>query len=445
MKLTESQQSAILLFMLHRFSFLAGMFRRDITSLPKIITLTITSFALYNFGWGFADPFFSLFLAEFADSYALIGALTTIFVATSALMMVPVGDLLDRVRHSLLINGAKGVVVIVATLYFIAGYTGSTSLLIVGLVLNGFTYAPIWAGTSATLRQYSSPKDAATSIGLFLTTRQLAWAMGLGFGLWVVANFPIYYIFIPTMVMPLVSIAFGRGQKEEHHEPLGKALRDIVFTDKLVMRFFREMKHFNLEVWWAFGTFMFAYLPSMLATIYIPLYAESLGFSLVQIGLLVMVMNVPFILSIFSAEIADHSERIRNVVIGMIIAAVSMGALALWNDQMWHIFVAGFFLVAGYSIVAPSLSSIITVLTPKEYSGTSTALLELVLQMAVVIFGPMVGLSIDVLNWEATFLIIGLLFVLVALSSWYAIRVFTRRNRLYHMNHPDSQHGPYVI
>lgn len=431
--------------MLHRFSALAGMFRSDITSLPKIITLTIASFALYNFGWGFADPFFSLFLAEFADSYALIGALSTVFVATSALMLVPVGDLLDRVRHSFLINGAKGVVVIVAVLYFTAGYTGSTPLLIVALVLNGFTYAPIWAGTSATLRQYSSSKDAATSIGLFLTTRQLAWTIGLGFGLWVVANFPIYYIFIPTMVMPLVSIAFGRGQKEDHHEPLGQALRDIIFTDKLVVRFFGEMRQFNIEMWWAFVTFLLAYVPWVVATIYIPLYAESLGFSLVQIGLLVMVMNVPFILSIISAEIADHSERIRNVVIGMLITAISMGALALWNDKMWHIFVAGFFLVAGYSIVAPSLSSIITVLTPKEQTGTSSALLELTLQMAVVIFGPIIGLSIDVFDWEITFLLFATVFVLVALMSAAAIVVFKKRNRLYHLNHPDSQHGPYVI
>jgi MFS family permease len=421
------------------------MMRGDIKRLPKIITLTVISFAFYNFGWGFADPFFSLFLAQFADSYALIGVLSTVFVATSAVFMIPVGDLLDRVRHSLLINGAKCVVVVVAVLYFLAGYFDSTPFLVIALVLNGFTYAPIWAGTSATLRQYSSTKDAAMSIGLFLTSRQLAWAVGLGFGLWVVANFPIYYIFIPSMVMPLVSVAFGRGQKEDHHEPLGQALRDIIIKDKLVVRFFREMKSFNVEMWWAFGTFMLAYLPSMLATIYIPLYAESLGFSLVHIGLLVMVMNVPFILSIFSAEIADHSERIRNVVIGMLIAAVSMGALALWNDQMWHLFVAGFFLVAGYSIVAPSLSSIITVLTPKEYSGTSTAMLELVLQMTVVFFGPVVGLSIDALDWETTFLLIGVLFVLVALSSLVASRVFARRNRLYHINHPDSNHGPYVI
>lgn len=418
--------------------------KRDMHQLPRLTVLTIISIAIYNFGWGFADPFFSLFLAEFSDSYALIGFFTTIFTAASLLLIIPVGGILDRVRHSTMMNFAKVLVSIVALCYFFAGYFLSTPLLIIALLLNGITYALIWPATIATIRDSSTGKNAALGLGLFFTFRQLAWAFGLFCSLFFIWHFPIYSIFIPTMITPLISILFSGKKEEKKGQGLKRAVHDLFVKDKIVLRFFTEMKQFNAQMWWAYITFMLLYVVYVVALIFIPLFAESIGFSMLHIGILVITMNIPFILSFFSAEIADHSGRMRLIIAGIFISSCGAFFLAFFHSAAWHLFFGAIILVIGYSIATPSLSSIITLLTPKGYAGTGTSLLEFCLQLSMVITSPLLGFIIDRGGWKSGFASVGMLCAMVCCSSMLAFFFFRKKNRSIQKK-STKKSAPYVL
>ncbi len=429
----------------HRAETMLRIIKGDIRHLPAEIKMTIISISIYNLGWGFADPFFSVYLKLFSDSYAVIGFFVTLATITGALILIPLGDLLDRVRHSRLINSAKIIYFFIAVAYFAAGYFQSIPLLVSALLVNGAMGALVWSGTSATLRDFADKKDSAITFGLYTTARQFTWIMGLGIALLVVTKLPIYYIFIPVMILAPLSIIFSRGRKAKHHQLVRKAVKALVIEDKILGRFFREIQTFNKEMWVIFFFFFTAAAIPIFATYFIPLFAIANGFSLFQIGVLVVVMNLPYLFSFIAAEVADHSERLRNLIIGLGISAIAVAALSFWNTASWHLYLLGFFFMTGYAILIPSVSGIATMLIPKKYNGTGTAMIDLLIFSAVVLLAPLFGLLIDAIGWEQTFIVVsGVLGVLMVLA--YIVQmVFRRQNLMYTINHPDTNHEPYIL
>lgn len=417
----------------------------DFQHLPRIVVLTILSISIYYFSWGFAEPFFSVYLGGFSDQYTTIGFFKSMATFTGLLILIPLGDLLDRVDHSKLINKAKLGYAFVGLAYFLAGEFGSIPFLVVGLLANGALSSVIWGATAATIRRESPKRDAGLAFGLYITARQLAFAAGLVLALLLVLELPIHYIFIPLMIFPLLSIIPTRNLPARKAQPMKTAIRDIFVKDKLIGRFIREMKGFNMEMWFMYLLYFLVYIVPVIAMAFLPLYAYDKGYSLVSVGLLVLVMNIPFVFSFISAEIADHSERLRNIIFGAALSAVALGLLSVFHSTSTWLFVLAFFLMAGYSIILPSLSSVITVLTPKKYTGTGSAMIDIALFSAAVVQAPLVGFIIDKLGWDNMFLIAGLFLGAIAIFTVCLQLFFKRRNMLYHINHPKSKHDPYII
>lgn len=420
---------------------LKGDFRR----LPRVIIFTVASVSIYNFGWGFADPFLPIYFSQFASDYTVIGFFQTAMTAAAVIILIPLGDLLDRTNHQRLMIGAKIGYVIVCLAYFFAGQWQSLPLLLFALIINGFLWPFVWTSTAATIRDYSTQKDASLAFGFYLGARQIAWVAGLAIALIVVDAFPIHYIFLFTVTFVLCSIPFNRNQPDKHHQPVFQALREIIFTDKLVHRIWEDVKSFNLEMWLMYTLFFLTGVIPLISLTFIPLYAASIGFSVVKIGLLVLVMNIPFLLSFLAAELADHSERLRNILVGLGISAVALGLLSLWREADWHIFFFAFLLMAGYAIALPSISSIVTVLTPKKYVGTGSALVDIVLALSTVVFAPIVGQLIDRFSWTHALLYCALFIGVVVLCTALVQIYFKRINMLYHINHPKSKRDPYIL
>jgi len=413
--------------------------------LPTSIKWTVASIAVYNLGWGFADPFFSLYLSNFSDNYSIIGFYITLQSLIGAVMLIPLGDLLDRVRHSVIINTSKFGYIFVGAGYFLAGYWQSTLILVISLLLNGAFAAGVWSGTQATLRDNSTPKDSAITFGFYTTARQLTWIIGLVMGLWVIDRYPIYYIFIPVIVLPIVSILLGRKVKPKHFEPLASALKDIVFKDKLIVRFFRELRGFRPEMWLMFFFFFSSFLIPVFATSFIPLYAQSQGYSFKEIGLLVLVMNTPYLFSFIAAEVADHSERFRNIMIGFGISALAIAGLSIWHYQSWQFIALAFCFMSGYAIMFPSISGVASMLTPKKDTGTSTAAIDLIIFMSAVALSPLLGFFIDATGWRGTFLIISLILACLMIVTVIVHHIFVVRNQIFVTDHPEDKHKPYIL
>jgi MFS family permease len=401
---------------------------------------------VYNFGWGFADPFLSLYLKEFTDQYTVIGFLFSLMSVVMISMLFIVGPLLDRCRHQTLIDGAKVGYFFVGLLYFLAGEWSSLSLLVVAIILNGALVPLVWTGTLSTLEEYSNERDTTLAFGLYATTRQVLWGAGLAISLWVVWQFPLHYIFIPVMIFPLVSILVTRKIQEKNTQSFFSALRSVIVQDRILLRTIRELKLFGTELRWAFLLVPLCYVIYMLGMTYIPLYAQSNGYNHVETGFLILIMTIPFAFSFLTAEIADHSERFRNIVIGALVASVALFGVAVWGgNASWYLFGWAFLLMAGFAMIEPSLSAIISMLAPKRESGTSSEVIDLMTFGSVTLFSPLMGFLADGFGWERAFLA-GSVFCLLLAILTFAIRLhFKKENLLYRLHNPHEKHNPFVL
>lgn len=431
---------------MHRFQTLFAMVRGDARRLPRILVLTIISIGIYNFGWGFGDPFFSLYVKEFTDQYTVIGFLSSLMSVVMIVMLFFIGPMLDRCRHQTIIDIAKVGYFFVGLLYFLAGEWSSLSLLVAAVILNGALVPMVWTGTLATLEQYSDERDATLTFGFYATVRQILWGLGLAVALWVVWKFPLHYIFIPVMICPLLSMLVTRKVREENTQPFFSALRSVIVEDRIFFRTIREMKLFATELRWAFFLVPLCYIVYMLGITYIPLYAESQGYNHVQVGLLVLLMSSPYFLSFLTAEIADHSERFRNIIVGLCISSVALFGMAVWGgDSSWHLFGWGFMLMAGFAIIEPSLSAIITMLVPKNESGTSSSVMDSLIYGSIMLFSPVMGFLTDGFGWGKAFIVCSVFLAIVMVLTCAIRSHYKKQNLLYRLHHPHDAHNPFVL
>ncbi|OGY86882.1 MAG: hypothetical protein A2233_05535 [Candidatus Kerfeldbacteria bacterium RIFOXYA2_FULL_38_24] len=419
--------------------------RSDIKSLPKPALLMIVAMSLYTFGWGFADPFFSLYLDTFASDYALVGLFQTILNVVAVVLLFPVGAILDRANHYPLLIGAKIGYVFVVLLYFCAGLFNSLPLLIIALILNGFLMPFVWAGTMATLQDYANQKNASLIFGLYTTSYNFLWIIGLAFSLVLVAHLPIYYIFLPIVIFLIASAWCHQGQQDKHAESLKTTLKDVVIKDKLFLRMLQEMKYFNIEMWLMYLFSFLMVTVSILTFTFLPLYATDKGFSIPQVGLLVLIITLPSIFSFVVVEIANRYERLRNIIFGALISAIAALMFFILKPTGIEIFLCGFLLSLGYAIALPSLNAVITVLTPKQYTGTGSALINIAWFASVMIFAPIIGFLLDRFGWHFTYAIMGVFYFLLTVMMMVIRFHFKKRNLLYHANHPHSSHHPYIL
>ncbi|MFH1426343.1 MAG: MFS transporter [Candidatus Kerfeldbacteria bacterium] len=422
-----------------------NILKGDIRHLPPVIVFTVISISVYQFGWGFADPFFSLYLGEFSSKYAVIGLFITLATVMGFIALIPLGALLDRISHHKIINFAKLTYIFIGLAYFCAGEFRSIPILVVALLLNGAFSAMVWTGTAATIRGKSTEKNSGLSFGFYVTANRIMYALGLGLALWVVGRFPIHYIFIPVIIFPAFSILLSQNRDEAGKQTVRAALKALIVEDKIVGRVYNDVKQFNAEMWAMYAMFFCSYAIIPMAFSFIPLYALSLGYNIVEVGLITLVMNIPFLFSFISAEIADRSERLRNIIIGLGISSISLALLSIWHTNDWMLFAMSFLLVAGYSIILPSLSSVITVMTPKKFMGTSSAMIDMTMFGAMMVFPPFIGELIDGRGWDIAFMVIGLYLGILVIMTLFFQLVFKRRNIRYHHENPETKKNPYVL
>ncbi len=428
----------------HKMRAIIQLFRGDLRHLPRVVVFSILSISIYNIGWGFADPFFSLYLSGFSEQYSVIGIFRSLMVLIGILILIPLGDLLDRVSHITLMNGAKIVYFFIGLFYFIAGQTGSVPILVIALLLNGAMAPFVWVSTMATLRDYSTKKDAALVSGFYITAYQLAGAIGLTAALWLVWQYPIHYIFIPVMIFPLLSMFLTRGLQSTHNEPLLQGLRNVVVHDKLVMRWWNDVRHFSGELRWVYVLLLITTIIPVIALTFLPLFAQSLGFSIVEIGVLLLAMSIPFFLSFIFAEFSDRFGRLRNVIIGLAVSAIAALCMVLFDEHGWQLYAFAILFITGYAILVPSLSGLVTVLAQKKNTGAASATTDLVISIGAMLFAPIAGEMIDWLGWDGLFVVaaIALLFIMILVVLLQT--VFKKKNIVYHSVH-KGKNEPYSI
>lgn len=433
-----------------KFHTFARIVKGDVHHLPPAIKTTVVAASLYTFGWGFADPFLALHLKSFSSHYATVGGFQTLSMCVGIVVLILLSGLLDRRHHYRIIQMARIGYAFVGLFYFLAGVFSSLPLLLVALVLHGASFPGIWTSTTAQLSTLAPRKEIGLTFGLYITLYSFTWMLGVLIASLFIDHVSVYMVFIPVSIFAMLSWLYTRNRKlhYQHMQPTQSLHADLhreVFQDKLFRRFFKDIKALNSEALLMYVLYFFCYPMISIGVTFLPLYAASKGFSFQQVGLLVFIVNAPFLLSFISAEISDRTERLRNIVIGLGISSAGFFGLFFWHDALWHLYLFAFLFMAGYAMIIPSLVSVITLLTPATYRGTSAALIDLMIFLSIMIFAPLIGFAVDLRGWSFLFATAGFVFASWMIITLITKRIFKRRNIQYHKKHPRVMYDQYIL
>lgn len=379
------------------------LIRRDFRSISFSIKLIVLVIFLRSMGWGFIDPYFSIYLRSFTEDYILLGILGSLISFSSLLVFVPLIRLGDKVKDVIFVRDGEFLYFFVMMTFIIAGFSKSVSLLVVSLFFSGIAQSLILFGTQAYVRKHS--KQKASPFGLLIGFDNLGWIIGMMAGAWLFSFYGLNWMFLfvlPSIIAGLVIIphihergirSILRGVKKYFHSK--QDIRDLVSNCK-------EYDHKT------FFFFLLAFFDGVLILfmyIFVPLYALDSGMSYKDIAILMAVMYIPFIFSYFVSGLEDHLRKMYVIAFGLFVAGISFFFLYFITDSNYLIVFAAVISLS-MTIVRPAYNGAITRLTPRGKMGEMTGLNNFIERIGRVTGPVLAGLIATNFGLSMNFLIL---------------------------------------
>ncbi len=377
---------------------------KDYKDIPLGVKLLVLVIFLRAFGWGFADPFFSLYLNQFTTDYALIGTLSSIVAITALLAIIPLMRITDKIRETVLIQDGEVLYFLVVVSYVLAGYFLNFPLLIFALALNGVAQTFVVVGVEAYIRKADGGGKSGP-FGFYVAMDYLGWILGM-----LIAAFAIVYYGLNSMflfILPSIFLAFLILPRihEEGLKSLIAGLRSYFHTRQDFVDLFRDFKALNPKTAFFLALAFFDGVIRMFAYIFIPLFAVSLNLDLKAIALLSVVMYLPYIFSYFFSELSDTFSKMKIIAFGLFIGSLSFVLLHFVVSQWWVLFFAALISLS-MAIIRPAYNGALTRLTPRSKLGEITGIYNFVDRIGRIVGPILTGIIADHYGLKITFLVI---------------------------------------
>lgn len=379
----------------------------DSRRIPIGVKLVVLVIFLRMFGWGFVDPFFSMFVDMFSNNYTAIGGFISIISLSSLITIIPLMRLVDRVKDSRIIEDGEIIYFLAILSYVGAGYLQSVTLLVIAFILTGVANPLVVVGAEAYIRKHSKGGDAR-SFGFYTTLSYLGWILGM-----VIASFTIdYYSFNTMFLFVLPSIIFSFFILPKVRENGGKSilrgLKKYFHHRQDFTAIYDDCRSLNHKMFFFLILALFDGLISMFTFIFIPLFALTIELELSEIALLMAVMYFPYIFSFFFSEATDRLKKMNVIAIGLFIGALSFILLSFIVDQIWVLVLASMISLS-IAIIRPAYNGMITHVTPRRMLGEITGLNNLAVRIGYIIGPILAGFISDIYGIQVTFFLVAII------------------------------------
>jgi MFS family permease len=197
-----------------------------------------------------------------------------------------------------------------------------------------------------------------------------------------------------------------------------QAARTVIVRDRFFRHWWQLVKHFSKQLWWTYALLFGTAIIMQLGLFFLPLYAQTRDFSFMDIGIMVLLMNIPALLSMVIGDMTDHIGRALPLGIGLSVAVLGLLGLAQWSDQPWQLIGWAVLFMSSYCFINPALNSFMSRHAPPHSSGTTSAMADGTLMVASMIFAPVIGWLIDVLGWNQMFIVIAIGCCVMTVLAW---------------------------
>lgn len=328
------------------------------------------------------------------------GGLISIMYATSVILSLPAGAVIDRVGPRLMVTAA-GVALTIAGLWgWAAATAGSYLLLLLSRVLGGACYVVVWNAGANVAGNAVSPTHRATAVGVFTASAPVGFAVGL-FGAPIVATETSWPVALPVFAtVGLLGVGLflvssrGRSLGVEAETPDREAFGEL-FRDRTVW-----LLSTLCFLGFALYLFLNSWLPSYLA--------DGLGLSLAASGLLTALFPaVGIVARTVSGAVSDRlfNGRRRPVVLGaFLVAAPGIAAFVLASTVAA---IVALLIVVGFAIqttIALLFTYVAEVVEPAVRS-TAVALLTSVGLLGAFVAPLGAGVIIETVGYPPAFIV----------------------------------------
>lgn len=397
------------------FSKAIRCFKKDNQSIPIGIKLIVFVIFLRTLGWGLVDPFYSIYLNQFHENYAIIGLFASLLSFSALLAIIPLIRLADKVKETTIIGDGEVLYFFVILAYVLAGIFKSIPLLILGLIFNGVAQTFITVGSEAYIRKHDG-EGRAGPFGYYIALDYFGWIIGM-----LIAAFTIQYYGLNMMflfVMPSIIASFfilphihERGLKS-----LAKGFKKYFHSGSDVVELCKDCKKLNPKMIFFLIIAFFDGILRMFSYIFIPLFGLSIDLDLRYIALLMAVMYFPFIFSYFFSELSDRMRKMNVIATGLFIGAISFISLYFIVQKAWIIVLAATISLS-MAIIRPAYNGAITRLTPRRMLGEVTGLNNFVERLGRISGPVLAGIIADLFGLQTTFLAIAGVALVLGLTS----------------------------
>lgn len=403
--------------------FLYTKVNRDFGAVPKNVKSLLFGLFVYCIAWGIIDPFLAIFFHQVMGNYSFAGFLYGLFFLMGAGLAIPVGDLADKVNRIKFTVFPMLAYPVIGLLYFVSSFAGAFSLAVVFIarILHGVG-SLFWIMTDGFVRENSPKGETSATFGLYISVCQFAYVIAplfsipiiLFFGL---TNQSINWLFLVLIPFPIISALLIFRIKDKGM-PLKAAINEVVVKDKVVKKELQDFKQMGFAG--IFVVLLGFFLKAIEAIILflIPLYVASLNLGLVQIAILFSIINIPYILSFFFAEIADSWGKINVIVFGLLLTAFSLVAISFIPVTSGAFYVTCFALGLILAFIRPAVNGLITDITPRVKEGEITGLYTTVLKIGGFVSALTLGILSDFFGLTFPFLLFAALLLVMSVVTY---------------------------
>ncbi|MFH1410522.1 MAG: MFS transporter [Patescibacteria group bacterium] len=388
----------------------------DTKALPLGVKLIAFVLFLRTFGWGFVDPFFSIFVNGFSASYAGVGGLISIMNFASLIAMLPLMRLADKMKDTVIMRDAELLYVFAIMLYLLSAFTGKLPFLVAAFIFNGIALPLIIVGAETYIRKYTNPDSQTKSFAFYTATNYLGWILGMVIAAFTVQYYGLKWMFLFVLPSALVGLLILGRIRERGLRSMLWGIRKYFHNGHDLGAILADIKKLNSRTFFFLILSFFDGVIVMFSYISIPLFALTIDLNLGEVALLMAIMNLPFVFSFVISEMTDRMKSMNVIAVGLLVGGISFILLSILVAQLWVAVLVTMTSVS-LAIMRPAYNGMLTRLTPRRMLGEITSINNIALRMGYVVGPVLTGLIADRYSIQAAFFAIAIFaFALTALT-----------------------------
>jgi len=382
-------------------------FIKDIKSIPFGVKLIVFVIFLRSFGWGFADPFYSLYLHKFHVDYTVVGLFAAILSISALLSMIPLMRLTDKIKETTIISDGELLYFFVIIAYVTAGVFKSIPLLIITLIFAGVAQTFVVVGSEAYIRKHNN-RGKTNPFAYYVAIDYLGWIIGMFIAAYGIKFYDLNTMFLFVIPSIIASFFILPRVHERGIKSFLRGIKRYFHSRKDVMSIYEDCKGVTPKLIFFLLLAFFDGVVRMFSFIFIPLFGVSINLSLKTIALLMAVIYFPFILSFFFSEVSARFKRMNVIATSLFVGALSFILLYFVVDRFWIVIFAAMISLS-MAIVRPIYNGAITLLTPRRMLGEITGFNNLIERLGRILGPIFTGIIADIYGLPATFLMIAVI------------------------------------